>query len=598
MSIALEQVSKHYEGAAAVNDVSVSIADGEFFVLLGPSGSGKSTLLRAIAGLTTIDHGRIVLNGRDVSNVSPRDREVGFVFQNYALFRHMTIADNIEFALRARRVPAKERRRRRAELLKLVALEGFDRRLPSELSGGQQQRVAVARALAHEPRVLLLDEPFGALDARIRNDLRRGIREIQRAVGITTILVTHDQEEAFTMADRIGVMDRGRLQEVGEPRSLYARPKTRFVSTFLGAANLLLGRRERHGMRIGESVFRLDQDSLTTRSCGMEATIVIRPEDIVVSRVDTRPAAHPIGTAEVVEMEYVGSVERIRLSVASNQFLQSAIRPDAAHFSIEASRNARESETAPLAVGQKLAVGAKRIHVLPTRISSLRLLRTSDEAVARLKQSKVVTDLATRMHITPSVHPAVEVGDRRLAGLPVLELDEGKGLETAAQMLDDGTSQVLIVGPDNRPAERLVIYTQPSRPARDTALSTAGSLLRHMSVDSTLLVPADERSLYGARYRDLLDIRNASLQLHGVDVRTESFRESIADELTIRLRSAPSTMLLIGMTSSTSGSSLLEALASLAKQCRFAAILLTCARSDTEASPVRPVREGVVASFG
>ena len=598
MSIALEQVSKHYDGAAAVNDVSVSIADGEFFVLLGPSGSGKSTLLRAIAGLTTVDHGRIVLNGRDVSNVSPREREVGFVFQNYALFRHMTIADNIEFALRARRVPAKARKRRREELLKLVSLEGFDRRLPSELSGGQQQRVAVARALAHEPRVLLLDEPFGALDARIRGELRRGIRDIQRAVGITTILVTHDQEEAFTMADRIGVMDRGRLQEVGEPRSLYAQPKTRFVATFLGAANLLLGHRERNGMRIGESLFRLDHHSLAPQSCGTEATVVIRPEDIVVSRGDVRPAAHPIGSAEVAEMEFVGSQERIRLSVAANQLLQSALKPGAPVFSMEASRNARDSETAPLAIGQKLSIGAKRIHVLSTRISSLRLLGTSDEAELRLSKSKLIDDLAKRMHITPTLHPVFDPDNAPLAGLPVVELDDGRGLQIAARMLQDGASQILIVGADNRAADRLVIYAQPSRPARDSVLSTAGSLLRHMSVDSTLLVPAGERSLYGARYRDLLDIRNAALQLHGVDVRTESFRESIADELRMRLRSAPSTMLLLGMTSSTSGSALMEALTDLATQCKFAAILVTSGRSDTEISPVRQVREGAVLSFG
>jgi sulfate transport system ATP-binding protein len=259
MSILLEQVSKEYGDAAAVSDVTASIADGELFVLLGPSGSGKSTLLRAIAGLSTIDHGRIVLHGRDVTNLGAKEREVGFVFQNYALFRHMTVADNIEFALRARRVRGPERRRRRLELLKLVALEGYEERLPSELSGGQQQRVALARALAHQPRVLLLDEPFGALDAKIRDELRRAIREIQRAVGITTVLVTHDQEEAFSMADRIGVMDRGRLQEVGEPRALYQRPGTRFVATFLGAANLLLGPYGYRDVQLGESFFQIDR---------------------------------------------------------------------------------------------------------------------------------------------------------------------------------------------------------------------------------------------------------------------------------------------------------------------------------------------------
>ena len=173
MSIVLDQVTKRYQGLPVVNDVSVDIGDGEFFVLLGPSGSGKSTLLRAIAGLTGVDHGRISLHGRDVTHIGARDRGVGLVFQNYALFRHMSVADNIEFALCVRRMRAAERHKRREELLRLVSLEGMGERLPSQLSGGQQQRVAVARALAHKPEVLLLDEPFGALDAKIREELRR-----------------------------------------------------------------------------------------------------------------------------------------------------------------------------------------------------------------------------------------------------------------------------------------------------------------------------------------------------------------------------------------------------------------------------------------
>jgi sulfate transport system ATP-binding protein len=237
MSILLDQITKRYQGTPVVNDVSLEIAEGEFFVLLGPSGSGKSTLLRAIAGLTGVDHGRISLHGRDVTHMSTKDRQVGFVFQNYALFRHMTVADNIEFALRVRRVKPADRLARRKELLRLVALEGMDNRLPSQLSGGQQQRVAVARALAHKPSVVLLDEPFGALDAKIREELRTSLRQVQRELGITIILVTHDQEEAFALADRIGVMNLGRLLEVGRPDELYTRPATRFVATFLGAAN-------------------------------------------------------------------------------------------------------------------------------------------------------------------------------------------------------------------------------------------------------------------------------------------------------------------------------------------------------------------------
>src|ERR1700751_5826077 len=251
MSITLDQVTKHYGGVPVVNDVSLDIGDGEFFVLLGPSGSGKSTLLRAVAGLTGIDHGRISLHGRDVTHVAARKRGVGLVFQNYALFRHMTVADNIEFALRVRHMRARARRARREELLRLVALEGMDDRLPAQLSGGQQQRVAVARALAHKAEVRLLDEPFGALDAKIREELRRTIRQVQRELKITTVLVTHDQEEAFAMADRIGVMNLGRLLEVGKPQELYARLATRFVATFLGAANLLLARQTQQGIRFG-----------------------------------------------------------------------------------------------------------------------------------------------------------------------------------------------------------------------------------------------------------------------------------------------------------------------------------------------------------
>ncbi|MGH8189488.1 MAG: ABC transporter ATP-binding protein, partial [Steroidobacteraceae bacterium] len=206
MSITLDQVTKRYQGSPVVNDVSLEVGEGEFYVLLGPSGSGKSTLLRAIAGLTGVDHGRISLHGGDVTHVSARRRGVGFVFQNYALFRHMSVGENIEFALRVRRMRAEDRRQRRKELLRLVALEGMDDRLPTQLSGGQQQRVAVARALAHKPAVLLLDEPFGALDAKIREELRRTIRQVQRELKITTVLVTHDQEEAFALGDRIGVM--------------------------------------------------------------------------------------------------------------------------------------------------------------------------------------------------------------------------------------------------------------------------------------------------------------------------------------------------------------------------------------------------------
>ena len=202
MSIVLEQLTKRYEGYPVVNRLSLEIAEGEFFVLIGPSGSGKSTVLRMIAGLNTVDSGRIWLQGREVTHLPPPQRGVGFVFQHYALFEHMSVADNVEFALKIRRVKAPERRRRRDELLELVGLAGLGRRMPDQLSGGQQQRVALARALAHQPEVLLLDEPFGALDAKIRVELRRALRKIQKELGISSIFVTHDQEEAFDFSSR------------------------------------------------------------------------------------------------------------------------------------------------------------------------------------------------------------------------------------------------------------------------------------------------------------------------------------------------------------------------------------------------------------
>ena len=560
MSISLEQVSKHYAGAAAISDVSVEIADGELFVLLGPSGSGKSTLLRAIAGLTAIDRGRIVLRGRDVTHVRAREREVGFVFQNYALFRHMSVAENIEFALRARGVGAAERRRRRKELLELVSLEGLGKRLPSELSGGQQQRVAVARALAHEPRVLLLDEPFGALDAKIRDELRRAIREIQRAVGITTILVTHDQEEAFTMADRIGVMDRGRLQETDEPRALYTRPRTRFVATFLGAANLLLGRYESDGIRVGHSVF--DTPSPPGPARRGEATVVIRPEDVVIARSDEPAPPGEIGHGFVRQLEFVGVLERVRVEVAATAPLTSALSPGAT-FSVDASRSARDAESRPLEVGQRIRIGAKRVHVLPTPISSLRLLGRTDDELERLATSRLIRELGARMHIAPVRHLAANgVPPEAIGGLAVVELERRGGLRGIAGLLEEGVRQVLAVADGDRRVERLMIYVQPTRAARDDALAAAGTLLRHLAVEGTLLVPAADRTVRGTSYRDLLDIRHAALRAHGVDVRTETFYGGPGDAIGKRLDPNVPTLLLLGVSSPSSCRTLIDELAS------------------------------------
>ncbi len=366
MSIALDQVTKRYQSVPVVNDVSLKVEQGEFLVLLGPSGSGKSTLLRAIAGLTEIDHGRVFLHGQDVTHVNVRDRQVGFVFQHYALFRHMTIGENIEFALRVRKVKSAERRARRKELLRLVALEGMDDRLPSQLSGGQQQRIAVARALAHRPQVLLMDEPFGALDAKIREELRRTIRQIQRELGMTTILVTHDQEEAFALADRIGVMHQGRLLECGRPDDLYTRPQTRFVSTFLGAANLLLGYRTQQGVRFNSQVA---QGEAVPR----EVVAVLRPEEVELGSGEAQVRSNFVGHGEVEEVLFSGAVERLRVRMSGDGPVPVAPgregQADAGSL-LEVSRTLPEQREFPVSAGQRVAVGARRVHVLPTPISS------------------------------------------------------------------------------------------------------------------------------------------------------------------------------------------------------------------------------------
>jgi len=261
VSIVLENVSKRYDQQIVVNNVSLEIKNGEFFVLLGSSGSGKTTILNIIAGLASAEQGRVLLHDRDVTDLPTQKRNVGYVFQNYALFEYMTVAENIEFGLQIRKVPKKERQLKRDELLELVGLVGLGDRMPRQLSGGQQQRVALARALVLEPDVLLLDEPLGALDARIRVELRRSLKAIQRQLGVAAILVTHDQEEAFDLADRIGVMSYGRLIEVGTPQDLYQRPQTEFVASFLGTANILLGHTEADRIQIGPHVFKLAKEA-------------------------------------------------------------------------------------------------------------------------------------------------------------------------------------------------------------------------------------------------------------------------------------------------------------------------------------------------
>jgi sulfate transport system ATP-binding protein len=239
MSIAASRITKRFDDFVALDDVSVDVATGSLTALLGPSGSGKSTLLRIVAGLESADAGSVVIDGIDVTGRPPQDRGVGFVFQHYAAFKHMTVYDNVAFGLKIRKRPKAEIADRVHRLLKLVQLEGLQKRYPSQLSGGQRQRMGLARALAIDPAVLLLDEPFGALDARVRAELREWLRRLHDETHTTTVIVTHDQEEAMDVADQVAVMSSGRIEQVGSPRAVYVEPANEFVMTFVGRAHRL-----------------------------------------------------------------------------------------------------------------------------------------------------------------------------------------------------------------------------------------------------------------------------------------------------------------------------------------------------------------------
>lgn len=366
MSIVLNDLTKRFGKVLVVDQVSLEVCEGELFVLLGASGSGKSSILRMIAGLSQPDFGSIELNRRDVTSLPARLRNVGFVFQNYSIFRHMTVAENIGFGLRIRKIAGVERQRRSDELLDLVGLAGLGARYADQLSGGQQQRVALARALAYKPSVLLLDEPFGALDVKIRAQLRKILKEIQRRLQVTAILVTHDQEEAFELADRVGVIDKGRLVELGRPEDLYHRPKTELVAKFIGASNVLAGHLEDGHVRVGSARLPLPQSGLS-KPDGTPVRLLFRPETVVLQQQPFLDAGglEVLGQGRITERMFVGSMERLRLEVKDLEQRPSEISPTefGQHTTLVEVSLPSESESKYTA-GQDLWIGLKHYHVL------------------------------------------------------------------------------------------------------------------------------------------------------------------------------------------------------------------------------------------
>jgi spermidine/putrescine transport system ATP-binding protein len=325
--VQLVSLVKRFADVTAVDGVDLDMPPGEFFSLLGPSGCGKTTTLRLIAGFERPDEGQILLDGVDMVQTPPHKRNVNTVFQNYALFPHLSVIENVEFGLRYKNVPKQDARKRAIDALALVRLEGYEKRRPSQLSGGQQQRVALARALVLNPSVLLLDEPLGALDAKLRKALQLELKALQEQVGITFVYVTHDQEEALTMSDRLAVMSNGRVEQIGTPSEVYEEPQTAYVADFLGVSNLMDARCEglngdgKARVRLGDFELAAGQGEIDARG---DAKIVIRPERVRLEDTGTTGENRIPGMIERVV--YVGSITQVMVHLAPGRKVQAWVQ--------------------------------------------------------------------------------------------------------------------------------------------------------------------------------------------------------------------------------------------------------------------------------
>jgi len=595
MSIILSNLTKRFNEHIVVNRVSLDIRDGELFVLLGGSGSGKSTILRMIAGLTTPDAGTIEMNGRDVTHLPPQARGTGFVFQNYSIFRHMTVLENVAFGLRIRQVNAKERQRRAEELLDLVGLAGLGARYPSQLSGGQQQRVALARALAYQPSVLLLDEPFGALDVKIRAQLRAMLKDIQKQLRVTTILVTHDQEEAFELADRIGVMDAGRLVEVGTSETLYHEPNTEFAATFVGGGNVLVGRRDRDKIRLGSATLPLPAEASHTDD-GAPVRVLFRPERTLLETTPFQADdVYVLGQGVISEQIFAGAVRRIVLEMEGLRGVR-AVSPRVAYGQsatrIEVIQTGTRATENAFALGQKVWVGLRDFHVLepsglkvllcvsPDAAGSLAadmgsllaqathgpatLLQVVNRpelvAVAREYLESVRLKFSARL---PHLDVRVRVGTSATEIL--LEAQEGhyevialgqslsnetgfRGLgSTARQVLEQAEIPVLLAQTTRAQFKQILICTRGGEPGK-TDVVFGGRVARRANADATVLYvqtphSAPEEQKRAARH--LLQAE-ASLSVQGVRCKIKIMDGNIVESIIAQAQADDADLIVIG----------------------------------------------------
>jgi len=368
-------VSKFFGKTSVLQNISFDVAEGEALVLLGASGSGKTTILRIIAGLEQPYTGKIMLHGKDVTELPARERGVGVIFQSYALFPKMTVEKNIGYGLRIRKRKRKEIKKTVQELLSLVQLEEHRKKYPSQLSGGQQQRVAIARTLAYDPEVLLFDEPFGALDAQTRTHLRREIRALLKKVNVPAIFITHDQEEALELGDRIAVINVGQIEQIGTPAEVYNNPASEYVATFLGAANILEGVVRKDYVEIGSAQIpaRIDPQRFSE---GGPVKLIFRPEDVSLSKTQELPPGHSCLSSGIVEeTSFVGAYERLRIRLdrsggscdtGDTPYYLTTETPEAQHAKpIIATRPKPETLAVKLSVGDRVFIGLTSFTLLP-----------------------------------------------------------------------------------------------------------------------------------------------------------------------------------------------------------------------------------------
>ncbi len=539
MSIELRGISKSFGEATVVRGMDLRITTGELCVLLGPSGSGKSTLLRIIAGLEEPEEGQVFLHDEDVTHADPRRRGIGFVFQHYALFRHLTVAENVEFPLRVQKVPAAQRRARREELLELVGLTGYGGRRPGQLSGGQQQRVALARALASAPRVLLLDEPFGALDARIRVELRHAIRSIHRELGLTTVFVTHDQEEAFALADRLAVLSDGRLLEVGAPADLYLHPRHERVATFLGDANVLVGEASERGVRLGD--VELPLGVTAEKAPGGRVRVVFRPEDVQLG--SARDGAAQLGLARVEEATFAGSFERVRLRLPTPPGVRGVAPPSpfgSTFVWLDALRPQPEARRLPLRSGDEVPVAVRRVHVLASAALRLLVLGKADPPGPAATFAAALAEATAAAVSRAGATPPPDGWD-----LALYDLD-GEAGALPRHLPGPEVDHLLFVDPGAALPRRILVCIAVGEPGKED-ISFAERLAWRLAAQVTVLTvlpgPLQEPPPHVRRF---LDAAARALGRRGVEVRTKVRHGTPRREILAEVTEGEHGLLVIG----------------------------------------------------